>query len=174
MRAAMVYGGPEPAEIRFEADVRPSISGAEPAPALGNEGNRKVKGPYRRYSIHYIAHRRDIRCPANPEGANVCTVEFVACVYDANGVPINTQGNEIKAKINSSYYVASQQPGVHPGFQFVQEISVPVKGEYYLRVGIHDLATDRVGAIELPISAVSQLPPLSAINAVPASGPAAR
>jgi hypothetical protein len=45
-----------------------------------------------------------------------------------------------------------------------------VKGEYYLRVGVHDLTTDRVGAVELPISVVSILPPLSAMSAVPAAG----
>jgi hypothetical protein len=129
-----------------------------------------MKGPYRRYSVHYIAHQRDIQCPTGPRGVNICAVEFVACVYDDDGVLINTQSNEIKATIKSTYYAALRQPGLHPGFQYQQEISVPVKGEYYLRVGVHDLTTDRVGAVELPISVVSILPPLSAMSAVPAAG----
>jgi len=170
MHAAMVYGAPEPAEIRFEADVRPNIAGSESALAPGNRGSGKVRGPYQRYSVHYIAHRRDIECPASAAEGNVCTVEFVACVYDANGILINTQDSEIKVKIDSGYYAASRQPGLHPGFQYVQEISVPVKGEYYLRVGIHDLTTNRVGAIELPVSVVSVLPPLSESNADAVAG----
>jgi hypothetical protein len=169
MRAAMVYGGPEPTEIRFEAGVRPTIADSEFALAPGNQGNPKLKGPYRRYSVHYIAHQRDIDCPSNLADANVCTVQFVACVYDTDGLLINTQINEIKSTIKSAYYAALRQPGLHPGFQYQQEISVPVKGEYYLRVGIHDLATNRVGALQLPVSLVSVLPS-SAMGIPPASG----
>jgi hypothetical protein len=39
---------------------------------------------------------------------------------------------------------------------------VPVKGEYFLRIGVHDLATNRVGAVEVPVYAVSRLTPWSA------------
>lgn len=137
LRSAMVRGSPEPAEIRFEMSVRPSIADAELALAPGNQGNPKVKGPYRRYTIHYIAHQRDIQCPAGPGGANICTVEFVACVYDADGVLINMQNNEIRGAIKSAHYYALQQSSLNSGFQYGQEISVPVKGEYYLRVGVH-------------------------------------
>jgi VWFA-related protein len=71
MRTAMVRGSPEPAEIRFEASVRPSIADAELTLAQGNQGNPKVKGPYRRYSIHYFAHQRDIECPADRGGVRI-------------------------------------------------------------------------------------------------------
>jgi VWFA-related protein len=169
MRAAMVRGAPEPAEIRFEASVRPVIAETEPVWAPGNQGNPKIKGPYRRYSVHYIAHQLDFECPSSQGDANVCAVQFVACVYDTDGLLINTQVNEIKTTIKSAYYAAIGQPGRDPGFQYQQEISVPVKGEYYLRVGIHDLTTNRVGALELPVSLVSALPP-SAIGVPPASG----
>jgi VWFA-related protein len=174
MRAAMVRGAPEPTEIRFEVGVRPAIADLEPVLAPGNQGNPKMKGPYRRYGIHYIAHQRDIECPSSPGDANVCTVQFVAFVYDADGRLMNTQVNEIKLTIKSAYYAALRQPGIHPAFQCQQEISVPAKGEYYLRVGVHDLTTNRIGALELPVSAVSALPPLSAISAAPASGASRR
>ena len=37
---------------------------------------------------------------------------------------------------------------------FHQEISVPVRGQYYLRTAIHDMISDRVGAVEVPIAEV--------------------
>jgi len=40
----------------------------------------------------------------------------------------------------------------------VQQISVPVKGEYYLRLGMRDIASDHVGAVELPVATVAKLP----------------
>jgi VWFA-related protein len=173
MRTLMVRGAPEPTEIRFESSVRPAIADTEPSLAAGNQGSPNVKGPYRLYSVHYIADQRDIECPSGPGGENVCTLQFVACVYDAEGRLINTQLNQIRTTITASYYAAFRQSGLHPGFQYQQEISVPVKGEYYLRLGIHDLTTNRVGALELPVSLVSTLPPISAIGAVPATGTAA-
>jgi VWFA-related protein len=169
MRVAMVRGGPEPSEIRFWAKVRPSIAEAEPVLAKDNHGDAKATGPFRRYNISYVAPLSDIRCPVAPDGTLGCALQFEVRVYDADGALINTQDNQFKATIKPEHY-ASLLQGPHPEFRFQQEISVPVKGEYYLRLGIHDLESDRVGAVELPVSAVSVLPPLSAVNA----GPAAR
>jgi hypothetical protein len=39
------------------------------------------------------------------------------------------------------------------------EISVPVRGETYLRIGVHDLPTDRIGVVEIPVASVSRLAP---------------
>lgn len=167
MRAAMGYGAPQPSEIRFDVSVQPSIAATEPAPASGNHLSPKAKGPYRRYTIHYIAHQRDIQCPANAAGTNVCVVEFMAFVYDADGLRVNTQINAISAKIEPTHYARLHQPGLHPGFQYHQDISVPAKGEFFLRLGIHDRVTNHVGAVELPVAVVSTLPPLPA--APPAS-----
>jgi VWFA-related protein len=160
MRAAMVRGAPEPTEIRFEASVRPAIADAEPALAPGNQGNPKISGPYRRYTVRYIAHQRDIDCPSAPGDMNLCTIHFIASVYDTDGLLIVTQANELKTNIKSAYYNEFRQPGHDPAFQFQQDISVPAKGAYYLRVGIHDMTSNRVGALELPVSLVNPLPPL--------------
>jgi hypothetical protein len=62
-----------------------------------------------------------------------------------------------------------QRDGIH----LKQEISVPAKGEYFFRIGIHDLNSDHVGAVELPVSAVSKLPSFATEGAVatPESAP---
>src|ERR1017187_8127393 len=38
------------------------------------------------------------------------------------------------------------------GMQFHQEISVPVKGDYYIRAGIHDRVNDAMGAVEMDVN----------------------
>ena len=40
------------------------------------------------------------------------------------------------------------------GIKYAQQISVPAKGETFLRIGIHDLIGNKVGAIEIPANAV--------------------
>jgi hypothetical protein len=38
------------------------------------------------------------------------------------------------------------------GMQFHQEISVPVKGDYYIRAGIHDRVGDAMAAVEMDLT----------------------
>jgi VWFA-related protein len=165
MRAAMLRGGPDPTQIIFEANVRPSVADAEPGIAQGNKGSPKMTGPYRRYTVYYTAAPKDVSCDSTPDGVRHCLLEFVTVVYDADGAFFNSQSNGIKIAIPAARYTAI----LHGGFQYRQEISVPVKGDYFLRIGIHDLTTDHVGAIELPVSAVSKLPPLATQAPAPAS-----
>jgi hypothetical protein len=51
------------------------------------------------------------------------------------------------------------------GVQFKQEISVPVKGDSFLRIGVEDLATNRVGVVEVPVAMVAKLKPLLSADA---------
>ena len=57
------------------------------------------------------------------------------------------------------------------GVQFKQEISVPVKGQTFLRVGVHDVTSDHVGAIEIPVSTLAKLKSLPAPGTAPAAAP---
>ena len=34
------------------------------------------------------------------------------------------------------------------------EIAVPAKGDFFLRIAVHDLGSDKVGAVEVPTSAI--------------------
>ncbi len=40
------------------------------------------------------------------------------------------------------------------GMQFHQEISVPVKGDFYIRAGVHDRIGDAMGAVEMDVNTV--------------------
>jgi hypothetical protein len=41
------------------------------------------------------------------------------------------------------------------GAKLRQEIGLPAKGEYILRIGVRDLTTDHLGVIEVPVSAIT-------------------
>jgi VWFA-related protein len=158
MRAAMMRGGPDPTEITFAASVKPNSGDTEPTLAPGNRAPGKTTGPYRRYTVLFGINANEVACTATPDGVHHCALEVMIFVYNADGALLNTQSGEIKAGIPAARFASLQKTGI----RFRQEISVPVKGELFLRIGIHDEATGRVGAVELPISAVSKLPPLSA------------
>ena len=103
-----------------------------------------------------------------PDGAHLSSLEFMTIVYDSDGALINAQFNGIHVAIPDAKF-ASFQSGP---MKYVQQISVPAKGEYYLRIGIRDSAADHVGAVELPVAAVAKLPPVAI--PLPAPAPAAQ
>ena len=39
-----------------------------------------------------------------------------------------------------------------------EELDVPI-GEVYLRIAVHDLSTDRIGSLEIPLQALDKAPP---------------
>ena len=36
-----------------------------------------------------------------------------------------------------------------------QQIDLPATGDYFLRIAVHDLTSDRVGAIEIPTASIT-------------------
>ena len=78
-------------------------------------------------------------------------------VYDGDGKAVNQQTNSLNFTIPADKFAEA----MNRDLAFRQEISVPVKGEYFLRIGMRDDGSDRVGAVEVPIAAVANLPPLA-------------
>jgi hypothetical protein len=159
MHAAMMRGGPDPTQIILKIRVLPASTTPEDTLAEGNVLNSKLKiqGPFRRYDIDYAADSR-AAITQTPDGVYHLDVRFLAYIYDQDGNLINYADNNAHANLSSATYTELLQHGL----PYHQEISVPLKGQYYLRVGIHDLTGNRVGALELPIASIKDLPPLPA------------
>jgi hypothetical protein len=61
----------------------------------------------------------------------------------------------VRAKVPAAEYESRQQSG----WNFHQNIDTPAKSEYFLRIGVRDIGSDRVGAVEVPLAAI---PPAAA------------
>lgn len=177
MRAAMMRGAPDPTQLIFVAMVRPSSGATEDAAAEGNQMAKKVNGPFRRYTVSFLANPRQVHCAAGPDGVHHCALQFLTIVYDADGTIVNVQTNGINAGITEANFASA----IGRNFSFRQQISVPAKGEYYLRIGMRDLTTGNLGALELPVTAVAKLPPAAeqapaheAVQPAPAEKPTAK
>ena len=93
---------------------------------------------------------RALRLRRTPNGARQGTVETVTIVYDQTGDRVNSLITTAMLKLSEADY----RKLLADGFQERQEIAVPVKGNYFLRVGVHDVASDRIGVLEIPVDAV--------------------
>jgi VWFA-related protein len=175
MVTAMMHGGPDPAEILFKVRIRPAIAPPEETPLNSNHTNPdpkvKVEGPFKEYGVDMVPDAHSVSCPLTPTGAHRCALEVLTYVYNDDGELLITAHNAVSQALSAADYAKMQNAGM----AFHQEVSVPVKGRYYLRTAIHDLNSDRVGAVEVPVAAVAKLEPLKPLLAVvaPADGSAA-
>jgi VWFA-related protein len=171
--AAMMRGAPDATEILLKLQVLPASNAVEKAVVPGNIFNTgpasklKVKGPFRRYAIDIATNAKDVQITPTPDGHFKFSVEVLTCVYDIHGDLINTAVQRAHGNLSLSSYANLK----YVGLPFHQEISVPVSGEYYLRISVHDLETDRYGSVEIPVASVAKLTALAtpATGAPPAS-----
>jgi hypothetical protein len=153
--------------------VGPSTQ-VEDTPAPNNILSEKVHGPFRRYNVSYAIEPSDITFLRAPDGKIHAAFELVIFVFNPEGVLVN--------RLSTQLHIASPleelKKNVANGIQYRQEISAPAKGEYFLRIVVHDLTHDRLGAVEVATSEVKNLqlptapPPPSTPSVSPAAEPA--
>ena len=159
MLQAMAHGMPGGTQIIYKVRVIPATTTPEDALAKDNltgaKGFVPIKGPYRRYLVDYAAAPSDVTFTTGADKLYHCSLEFVTLVYQQDGQLAVAQTNEVDASLTADCIKAL----VRGGIPFHQEISVPVKGTYFIRTGIHDVTGNKIGAVEVPVSTVSKLPP---------------
>jgi VWFA-related protein len=166
MSAAMMHGGPDPAEILFKVRIRPARTAPEATVLAANETNPKVKveGPFKEYGVDLVPDAHAVNCRAGADGNRHCVLEMWTFVYNSNGEKVITASNRLHTRLTPAEYNTL----LAGGMAFHQQVSVPVKGKYFLRTAIHDMVSDNVGAVEVPVDAVSRLDPLKEVAAATA------
>ena len=160
VRAAMMQGAPGSTEILYKVRVLPTAEPEDlvaPGNVLSPLGLKKAAGRFRRYVVDFDADAKDMLFPPHSDGGFDCKVEFVIQVYqNDDGQLVNTVSDTLVATLST----AQRNKLIHSGFPFHQEVSVPVNGAYSLRIGVHDFNSDHIGAVEVPVASVKDLPPV--------------
>lgn len=165
---AAMFGGPPATQIVFTALLQPVTKLPETDPAPGNNpeavGKTATKGPWIRYVVQFAAAPRSFTFTSSANGNRQGKIDFITLVYDAEGNRINSVMNNVSTTLTQAQFAGLQKQGI----LFQQQISVPVKGDYRVRILIDDVNTNRLGSLELPIAAVRNLPALPQPAAQPA------
>jgi VWFA-related protein len=149
MTAAMQRGAPNPTEVLFKAKIVPGNDLQEKI-AEGSVAAGKSKGPFRVFSVYLACNPQDLEFQVALDGKRTSAVRFATIVYDRDGQPITLMSNAARASLDAAGYEEIQKTGV----QYIEQISVPAKGEYFLRIGMEDLYSGKVGTIEVPVNTV--------------------
>jgi VWFA-related protein len=157
MDSAMLPGGPDPTQILFTVKIVPAAGTENKLPPTNQPNVKKMKPPYRHYNVWYDTDLRNVALTATPDGIHHGSIEFEILLYNSNGELMNAIREIGKAKLPAARYESLLQSGL----KFHQNIDAPAKGEYFLRIGVRDVGSDRVGAVEVPLAAIQ---PVSAAD----------
>lgn len=138
----MSLGMPQSDQILYEAKVTP-----EPPGASGPD-----KGKLR-YGIDFAVDIRDLMLVLDPDGKHRGVLNITLLVYDRYGNVVSHQEHLAALVIPTDAYAAFQTTGL----QLHADIAIP-KGNYWLRTGIYDENTRKVGTLEIPLAAVKPAP----------------
>ena len=159
----MDFGMPQAQQILFEARIQPA-SGNDQSPAP--EGN-VPKEKRNRYTVAFAIDLKDLRLKLDPDGNHKGKLNISLIAYDRYGNIAGRNDQTITLDAKPDAYAAFQKYGV----QINADIEVP-KGQFWLRAGVYDQASQRVGTMEIPLDSVVPLPaavPLNASVPLPAS-----
>ena len=153
--AAMALGAVPPTEILFAVSLDP---GAQPekieknAPLPQDNYLRPPwqNKPFRNYAIVINADAHKLKLTQSSDGIHHGTVQFVTVVYDQQGEMVNSLEKTVSLDLEPATYSKLLQAGL----PLREEIAVPVKGNYFLRLGVHDVPGDQIGALEIPVDQI--------------------
>jgi hypothetical protein len=152
MQSAMMRGGLEPTQIVFKVTVAQSPGTEDVLPVSNKPDAKQMKPPYRHYSLSFLVDVSNIAFNPSSDGNYRGNFEFGAMVYNADGDEVmNSASKTVSPILPPAVYQSMRRGGANAHL----EIDVPAKGEYFLRIGVHDLGSDRVGAIEIPVSSIT-------------------
>jgi hypothetical protein len=150
----MALGAVPPTEIVFKASfavddkvTKPDKNAPPPNIFLRPPYHDK---PFRTYTVLIRADAHRIKMTQTPDGMRHGTVEFVTIVYDQTGAPVNSLLSTASLDITEEKYRQILQSDLPVRTQ----IAVPVKGNFFLRLGVHDVEGDQIGALEIPVDQV--------------------
>jgi hypothetical protein len=164
----MSRGAPAPQDLLFKIRVLPVSATTETTVAPDNNLDKSVPptGPFRRYAVDYVALPNEFNFTLEPNGIHSGKLQFMVYVFDTDGLLLNATGQTIELNLSPDSYKRFE----HGVIERRLEVSVPTKVDTFLRIGIEDVPTNKFGVVEVPVSTISHLPPLSA--QAPASAPA--
>jgi VWFA-related protein len=139
---SMDLGMPQSEQILLKARIVPVA--AKPNDLTGKDKNH--------YSIDFAIDLKDLTLKPEANGMHTGALNVSLIVYDRYGGIIKRQDHLIELNPKPDAYKVFQQAGVQLHF----DLAVP-NGNYWLRTGIYDRGSRKVGTMELPLSAVKPL-----------------
>jgi hypothetical protein len=138
----MGFGMPDFAQVLYKVRVSPIISA---------DGDGNSKGPGR-YSLDFAITPGDLHLEMGPDGKRHGNIEFIAMAFDADGKALKSERRKSEIVLEPQMYAEVMRVGL----QMHREIDLP-GGGIYLRTGIMDLETGKIGSLTVEMRGKSAM-----------------
>jgi VWFA-related protein len=151
MQSALLPGSLEPTQILFSIHAIQSPATDSTLPP-DNSSSKQMKPPYRRITLSYRIDIHGIDFQQSLDNNYRANFEYTAVLYNADSdAVLNTTSKTINPVLPPAVFYSMLQRGANAQ----QQIDIPATGDYVLRIAVHDLTTDHVGAIEIPTASLA-------------------
>jgi VWFA-related protein len=140
----MDLGMPQSEQILYMAKIQPL---AEKADAAGEPNGHKSGG--QGYAVDFTVALKDLDLRLDSDGLHKGTLNISLVAYDRYGHIASRKDHLVALNFKPDVYAIYQQKGL----PMHAEIEVP-KGQYWLRTGIYDQGSRKVGTMEVALSSV--------------------
>jgi VWFA-related protein len=156
----MDFGMPQSQQVLYKLQIYPASADAaatvpnatQSTPPNTQPGKSPDKDKIS-YKIDFAINTSDLSLPPDPDGTHKGQLNITLLVYDRFGNIVNHEEHLVDLSFKPDAYAAVQKAGV----QLHADLAVPAKGNYWLRTGILDRGSRKVGTMEIPLGAVVPL-----------------
>lgn len=139
----MAFGMPQSEQILYKTLVQRANSDS------AGEQKPSLKGPTDRYAVDFAVDLDDLHLKLNPDGVRTGTLNLSMIVYDKYGQVSSKEDHLVHLDIKPDVYSVFKRTGL----QMHGQVFVP-RGQYWLRTGVYDEESHKVGTLEIPLSSV--------------------
>jgi VWFA-related protein len=147
----MDFGMPQSEQILYKTMIQPLPPQQDAAATTDSKPQDKpvAKGPTSRYMVNFAIDLGDVRLKEEADGLHTGSLVVSMIVYDRYGNIVTRKDHIVALNIKPDIYKIFEKTGV----QLRDSVDVP-RGQYWLRTGVYDPSTRKVGTLEVPLSAV--------------------
>ncbi len=144
----MDLGMPQSEQILYVTKIQPLTPKVEAVAAEQSGQKNAGQG----YAVDFSVALKDLDLKLDSDGLHKGVINISLVAYDRYGKIASRKDHLVTLNIKHDVYATFQQTGV----QLHAEIAVP-KGQYWLRTGVYDQGSHKVGTMEVALSSVVPL-----------------
>lgn len=150
MQQAMLHGAPQPSELLFDVRVTPADGTTDKILPSTIPDPKLMQPPYRSYQLDTLLDIHNMQMTHAGTDSYQGSLELAVVVYNGTGDVVNSLAREVHINLNPTRYADRLAHGLTGN----GAIDVPVKGTYFIRIGMRDPVSNHVGAVEIPVDSL--------------------
>ncbi len=148
-QVAMLHGAPERDDVTLTVNAEPTgklVHDAERERPSLNHPIQKLRGTTEKYKIVAVVDAKQLKFPPVADNKRKMKIAVTFLVFDADGKVLNSAVSGLDLPLPEKQLAAIEKDGL----TLSNELELP-PGRVFVRVGVRDMNSGRVGSVELPV-----------------------